>query len=296
MTTAAEIPEPARVPALPSVVIGGQCIHAVSETEAIGHILSRLAEGQGGWVITPNLDHLRRCRVDRVFAGYYRQASLIVADGMPLVWAAKLQGTPLPQRVAGSSLIWTLSAAAAGRVRSIFLLGGDPGTAEAAGQILTARYPELKVAGTACPAYGFEKDSEQLAQLRQQLAASQADIVYVALGSPKQEQVIALLRDALPQAWWLGVGISFSFVAGKVKRAPRWMQRLGLEWVHRLIQEPRRLARRYLVDGLPFALVLMGGALMKRIRSTKRRDGADRQTGTTEYTEDTERRETPASQ
>ena len=119
------------------------------------------------------------------------------------------------------------------------------------------RYPGLKVAGTYCPPVGFEQSKRIMGELRDALAASGADIVYVALGSPKQERLIALLRTALPSAWWLGVGNSFSFLCGHVRRAPRWMQRVGLEWLHRLCQEPRRLFRRYIIVGVPFGMRLM---------------------------------------
>ena len=109
-----------------------------------------------------------------------------------------------------------------------------------------------------------------MAEIRRQLIASRADIVYVGLGSPKQERVIEQFKHLLPRAWWLGVGISFSFLCGEVRRAPRWMQRCGLEWTHRLWQEPGRLAKRYLIDDLPFALRLFAGALRVRLtRSAK---------------------------
>ena len=97
--------------------------------------------------------------------------------------------------------------------------------------------------------------------------AANPDIIYVALGSPKQEWLIGQLRGYLPRAWWLGIGISFSFLSGHVKRAPMWMQRAGLEWLHRLCQEPRRLARRYLVQGLPFAALLFASAIKNRFRT-----------------------------
>ena len=256
-------------PPLPTVTLRGLAVHRVTQNEAVGFIVDELQAGRGGWVITPNLDHLRRCAHDPAFAGFFAQASLILADGMPLVWASRLQGTPLPQRVAGSSLIWTLSAAAAKENRSIFMLGGDPGTAEAAGQILAIRYPGLRIGGFTCPPVGFERDPLQMQSLRQQLIAAAPDIVFVALGSPKQECLIAALQADLPRAWWLGVGISFSFVCGTVRRAPRWMQGCGLEWVHRLIQEPRRLARRYLVEDLPFAFILFAAATAVRLRRHK---------------------------
>jgi N-acetylglucosaminyldiphosphoundecaprenol N-acetyl-beta-D-mannosaminyltransferase len=230
-----------------------------------------LAAGRGGWVVTPNLDHLRRLAADRKLRALYAHATLVVPDGMPLIWAAKLQGTPLPERVAGSSLITTLSAAAAENGRSIFLLGGDPGTAEGAAKVLQRNFPGISIAGADCPPLGFEKDQAHLDRVIALLQKARPDIVYVALGSPKQEWLIGQLKGYLPRAWWLGIGISFSFVSGQVRRAPEWMQRAGLEWVHRLCQEPRRLAKRYLVHGVPFAGSLLTSALVHRMQSTWRK-------------------------
>jgi N-acetylglucosaminyldiphosphoundecaprenol N-acetyl-beta-D-mannosaminyltransferase len=247
---------------LPTVELRGVRVHAVSEADAIRHILTEIEAARGGMVVTPNLDHLHRCLHDIAFAAIVSEAELVLADGMPLVWAARLQGTPLPQRVAGSNLITSLSEAAATAGRSVFLLGGSPGTAEGAASVLSAKFPNLRVAGTLCPPVGFENDAANMAEIVQALAAAKPDIVFVALGSPKQERLIVKLRPLLPQAWWLGVGISFSFLCGDVRRAPLWMQKTGLEWLHRLVQEPRRLFRRYVVVGIPFAFSLLGKATM----------------------------------
>src|SRR5204862_2711509 len=119
--------------------------------QCINRIVRHSSAGRGGVVVTPNLDFLRRCSRDADFADIVAEADLVVADGMPLVWASKLQRTPLPQRVAGSDLISSLSAAAAQRGRSIFLLGGAPGTAEAAAKVLLEAQPTLKIAGVYCP-------------------------------------------------------------------------------------------------------------------------------------------------
>ena len=249
---------------LPTVTIRGQRFHALTEAEVIEHILRELSAGRGGWVITPNVDHLRRLCTDASLRALYQRADLIVADGMPLIWASRLLGTPLPQRVAGSSLLSSLSEAAAARHRSIFLLGGDEGTAEASAKLLKERYPNLEISGVCCPRTGFEKDAVALDSLTQDLLKARPDIVYVALGSPKQEWLIDMLRQKLPRAWWLGIGISFSLLSGRLRRAPRWMQHVGLEWLHRLFQEPKRLARRYLMHGLPFALGLLASAPFER--------------------------------
>ena len=251
---------------LPAVWVGGVRIHALTEAQCVDHILRQLDAGCGGWVVTANLDHLRLISRQPEYAGLCALASLTVADGMPLVWASYLQGTPLPERVAGSSLLWSLTAAAARQGRAIFLLGGSPGTADAAASVLRQRYPALHVAGTHCPAPGFEKDPQNIAHLTARLSRAAPDIVYVGLGKPKQDLLINQLRARLPRAWFVGVGISFSFVCGAVLRAPVWMQHLGLEWLHRLAQEPRRLGTRYLVHGLPFAAGLLSGAAIQRLR------------------------------
>ncbi|MFT3785624.1 MAG: WecB/TagA/CpsF family glycosyltransferase [Tepidisphaeraceae bacterium] len=251
---------------LPVVRLTGVDLHSVTEQQAIDHILNELNHGYGGVVVTPNLDHLRRCRSDMNFAALVSETELVVPDGMPLIWASRLQGTPLPQRVAGSDLILSLSGAAAKAGRSIYLLGGAPGTAEGAAEVLRSRYPGIKVVGTYCPPMGFDSDSTQMAKIVDSLQQAKPDIVFVALGSPKQEFLIERIRTTLPQAWWLGVGVSFSFLTGHVQRAPRWVQKIGMEWVHRLVQEPKRLFKRYVMQGLPFACVMVADALFGRVR------------------------------
>jgi N-acetylglucosaminyldiphosphoundecaprenol N-acetyl-beta-D-mannosaminyltransferase len=258
---------------LPAIELYGVRIHALRSAEVIEHVLAELAAGRGGWIVTPNLDHLRRLVHEPDFRALCAQADLAVADGMPLVWASRLQRTPLPERVAGSDLIHTLSAAAGVRRSArVFFLGGEPGAAEAAARILAERCPGLVVAGISVPPPGFERSSQNWDALARELTAARPDIVYVALGSPKQEQAIERLRACAPRAWWLGIGISFSFVSGEVRRAPRWVQRLGLEWLHRVAQEPRRLARRYFVQGLPFALALFAHSARRGLGASAARE------------------------
>ncbi len=255
------VPPPAD---LPVIQLRGLPLHALKQEQCVAYIHAALDRGRGGWVVTPNLDFMRRLDHDQAFFRLCGRADLIVADGMPLVWASRLQGTPLPQRVAGSDLILSLSREAGRRHRSVYLLGGAEGTAQRAARVLRDRCPGLVLAGCACPTMLRGDDPEPLTRVIQDLERARPDIVFVALGSPKQEHLIDALHHLLPTTWWVGVGISFSFLCGEVRRAPRWMQRGGLEWVHRLGQEPGRLARRYLVQGLPFALVLLAGALWAR--------------------------------
>jgi N-acetylglucosaminyldiphosphoundecaprenol N-acetyl-beta-D-mannosaminyltransferase len=243
----------------------GMQIDDVTEHDVVSTIGHCLSEGRGGWVITPNLEHLRRYRKDEALKEFFERADLVLADGMPLVWASKLKGTPLPARVAGSDLIWSLSMEAARRGCSIFVLGGTRAAGWEAARRLQERCRGLRIAGTVYPPLGFDSDPEAMDQIIECLAVHRPDIVYVGLGFPKQERLIAILRERFPQTWFLGIGISIRFVGGDIARAPHWMQRLGLEWIHRLAQEPRRLAKRYLVYGLPFAARLLAHGALSRM-------------------------------
>ncbi len=251
---------------LPTVDLMGLRFAAISEQQAIEHLLAQLEGGQGGWVCPVNLDVLRQWHGSSDVRGLVAGADLVVADGMPLIWASVLQGTPLPERVAGSTMTLTLTAAAARVGASVFLLGGNPGTAERAAHELIERAPGMCLAGTLCPPFGFERDERWLGHIRETLVEAEPDLVFVGLGFPKQERLIAELRALLPSAWFISCGISFSFVAGDVQRAPRMLQRFGLEWLHRLLQEPRRLYRRYLLDGIPFLVWLLSSSLAARGR------------------------------
>ncbi len=217
--------------------------------------------------MTPNIDICRKARNDPAALGLVQSASLIVPDGMPLLWAAKINGEPLVERVTGSSLIFTLTDAAAQTGLSIYFLGGSPGIPEAAAENLSRRCPSLKVVGTDAPMVGFDKSAAEVAAVCARVRDAAPNIVYVGLGFPKQEQLISQLIQVLPTAWFIGCGGAIPIAAGAVPRAPVWMQRSGLEWAHRLMREPRRLFRRYLVDGLPFTSGLLITAATKRVTS-----------------------------
>jgi len=244
----------------------GVAVDCLTESQAVDLLAIQSKQGMGSFVVTVNLDHLRRCRKDPEYRNLVSEADVVVADGMPLVWASRMQGgNQIPERVAGSTMMFSLCDRAAEDGLSIFLLGGYPeGVAQEAGEALVVRYPGLKIAGTYCPPFGFEHDTDMMEEISAMLRSASPDIVYVALGSPKQEVLIRTMRGVLPQAIWIGIGISLSFATGEVQRAPVLLQRLGLEWLHRLFQEPKRLFRRYIVDGIPFAAFLFLDALWKR--------------------------------
>lgn len=253
----------------PRIDLQGIPFDAITESQTCARIVDALNRKQGGYVVTVNLDHLLRCRRFPRYKSLVRQADLVVADGMPLIWASRLQGSPLPERVAGSTLCVSLARSLAENGKSLFLLGGNPGVAEQAAYVLKERHPSLRIAGTYFPEFGFEKDPRKFETIRQLLQGSKPDMVYVSLGSPKQEELIDRLREDFPRMWWMGVGISLSFIAGDVERAPLWVQRLGLEWMHRLAQEPKRLAKRYLIDGIPFAIQLLISSALRGFRRAR---------------------------
>jgi N-acetylglucosaminyldiphosphoundecaprenol N-acetyl-beta-D-mannosaminyltransferase len=258
------------IEAFDRVHLDGTGFDRITESEVVAVVRDALAFGRGGRIITPNIDILRQAQVDDRVRAHLDGADLIVADGMPLVWASKLSGTPLPERVAGSSLIWSLSEGLGRDGRSIFVVGGTAAAdsvtdgATRAADRLAAECPGLRIAGTLCPEYGFEHDERAYAEFCAKVADAQPDMVFVGLGFPKQEDVITRLRADLPQAWFIGCGAAVNFVAGDVDRAPRWMQRTGLEWAHRLGTEPKRLASRYLRHDAPYALRLLAGSAARR--------------------------------
>ena len=258
------------IEAFDRVELDGTGIDRITEAEVVAVVRDALAHGRGGRILTPNIDILRRAQRDEETRRFLADADLIVADGMPLVWASRLGGRPLPERVAGSSLIWSLSEGLGRDGRSVFVIGGAPAAEEVsdgatrAADRLAAACPGLRVAGTLCPAYGFDQDPGAYADFCAKVAGAEPDLVFVGLGFPKQEQVITRLRSDLPHAWFIGCGAAVNFVAGDVDRAPRWMQRTGLEWAHRLGTEPRRLAGRYLRHDAPYTLRLLAQAPVQR--------------------------------
>lgn len=241
-------------------------LDAMSAAEVVDRVLSGLDSGRGGWIAPVNVDVLRQATRHPSYRWLLQSATLTVADGAPLLWAAWLAGTPLPGRVAGSDLIFSLSEAAAGQGHSVFLLGGAEGVPQRAAARLSQQFDGLKVVGAYAPPVGFEHSGEGLAEVRRRLLDAAPALIFVGLGFPKQERLIQQLRLDLPRSWFLACGAAIPFAAGELVRAPRWMQRVGLEWSHRLLREPRRLAHRYLVQDLPYATHLLSQAAGTRLR------------------------------
>jgi N-acetylglucosaminyldiphosphoundecaprenol N-acetyl-beta-D-mannosaminyltransferase len=212
--------------------------------ETIAAVARLIEAGRPAYFITANTHYAMLTAKDAGLRAINMGAAFIVADGAPLVWASRWQGSPLPERVAGSDLIFELSAAAAKRGYRLFFLGGAQGVAEEAAQRLGELYPGLQVVGTECPPFR-ELTEEEQDTLIARIRSTRPDILFVAFGQPKGERWIDrhLVKLGVPVS--VQVGASLDFAAGRVRRAPRWLQKAGLEWAFRLGLEPARLFPRY---------------------------------------------------
>lgn len=245
--------------------VGNLWVDPLTERQAVDIVRAAWAERRGGSIFTVNVDIMRATTRRPALADLVASGSLVVADGMPLVWAARASGNALPERVAGSSLIFSLSEAAAADGRSVFILGGAEGVPDSAAAALRSRWRDLRIVGVDSPPFGFDQTGEGLSRTLATVAAADPDLVFVGLGFPRQERLIERLRPTLPHAWFLGCGGAIPMAAGVVSRASPLVQRAGLEWAHRLLLEPRRLARRYLRDDLPFAVALLAKSTVHRL-------------------------------
>jgi N-acetylglucosaminyldiphosphoundecaprenol N-acetyl-beta-D-mannosaminyltransferase len=240
------------------VTIAGVDIDRYTFDESVDVILNHvLSNGSPEYVVTPNAQHIVDLQRDAEFQRIYRKAFLVVPDGVPLLWAAKFLQDPLRGRVNGTDLFERLAEVAAQHRLKVFLMGGRPGAADRAATVLQNRHPGLQITGTYCPPFGFEKDPAELQRISDAVRDAAPDILFVGLGAPKQEKWIEQNYQALGVPVSLGIGVSFEFVAGMVQRAPKFMQKTGLEWFFRLLMEPRRLWKRYVVGNTVFLLMVL---------------------------------------
>lgn len=229
----------------------GTGVSAVSLAQARDLIVSRAAGRAGGYVCCATAYNVQLARDLPELRAAYNRSFLTTPDGMPLVWLARHHGHRDATRVYGPDVM--LAVCDAGRDAGLrhFFFGGADGVAPELAARLRERYPGLQVAGTHTPPFRT-LTPEELAELRGQVAAAGAHVVWVGLSSPKQELFMAQHAESLGGAVLLGVGAAFDFHSGRVRQAPRWMQRSGLEWLHRLGTEPGRLWRRYLIQNPRF--------------------------------------------
>jgi len=234
------------------VLIGSVLIDNVDWPEAIRRVEELIREDCQAFVTTPNVDHVVTAESDDLFRTIYRQADLVLADGVPIIWASKFLGTPIKEKISGSDFLVRFCPVAAEKGYRLFFLGGMPTAAEISADILTRKYPGLKVVGVSCPPIGFHEDHESNARVLEEITKAAPDIVFVGLGAPKQEKWIFRNKESYRAPVSFTVGASFDFVAGITARAPLLMQEIGLEWFWRLLKEPRKLWKRYLIKDMKF--------------------------------------------
>lgn len=218
--------------------------------EALEIIDALIQENKNAYVVTPNVDHIVQLETNKELQDVYANASLILTDGKPLLWIAKWYGTPIKEKISGSDLFPLLCDMAAKKGYSMFFLGAAEGVAAKAADNLMNKYKGLQVIGTYSPPYGFENDSSEMNKIDAMIKKARPDILIVGLGCPKQEKFIYNNYKKLGVPISLGLGASFDFEAGNIKRAPKWMANHGLEWLFRITQDPKRLMKRYLINDM----------------------------------------------
>ena len=216
--------------------------------ETLDEIDKLILKNDKSYVVTPNVDHIVMLETDVELKNIYRDATLILADGKPLLWISKWYKTPIKEKISGSDLFPLLCEMAAKKGYSMFFLGAAEGVAAKAAENLKKKYNGLEIVGTYSPPYGFEKDEIESEKIIDMVKEAHPDILILGLGSPKQEKFVYHYCKDLGVPISLGLGASLDFEAGNIRRAPKWMSNHGLEWLYRLIKEPKRMFKRYIID------------------------------------------------
>jgi N-acetylglucosaminyldiphosphoundecaprenol N-acetyl-beta-D-mannosaminyltransferase len=238
----------------PRITMMGCQIDNLSMAETLEKIDGFVRSGKPHQHVVVNVDKLVKASRDEGLRAIINDCALVNADGMPVVWASRLLGKPLKERVAGIDLFEALMARAAGCGWRVFLLGAREEVVQAVRELYQRRYAQLAIAGCR---HGYWDGEQEEAAVAEQVRASGADILFVAISSPKKEQFLGRWQEAMRIPFAMGVGGTFDVAIGKVTRAPRWMQQAGLEWFYRFLQEPRRMFRRYFIDDMAFVWLLL---------------------------------------
>jgi len=250
------------------VAILGVPFHQLTIDDAVERIETMVASGRSHYVVTPNVDFLVKVQRDNSLRRILVDADLVLCDGKPIVWASRWLGESLPGRVAGSDLIPRLIQLAADRGWRIFLLGGAPAVTSEAARRMAAAYPSLPEVAHYSPPYA-PLDKIDNGEIARRVREARPHIMLVCFGCPKQEMWISKHCSAIGIPVMIGAGATVDFLAGTMARAPLWMRRSGTEWIFRLAQEPRRLARRYADDLLHFFPAILRQRWRQRHASAK---------------------------
>jgi N-acetylglucosaminyldiphosphoundecaprenol N-acetyl-beta-D-mannosaminyltransferase len=245
----------------PSITMMGCRIDNLSMEETLGRIEEFIRSGKPHQHVVVNVDKLVKASRDEELRRIINACALVNVDGMPVVWASRLLGKPLRERVAGVDLFEALMRRASERGWRVFLLGARAEVVAGVAETYRRRYPALVIAGWRD---GYWQGEAEEARVAEQVSASEADLLFVAIGSPKKEQFLGRWQETMRIPFAMGVGGTFDVAIGRVKRAPRWMQRAGLEWFYRFLQEPRRMFHRYFIEDMAFIWLLIKEAAHMR--------------------------------
>lgn len=219
-------------------------------SEALDAIESLVDSGKKSYVLAINVDVVIKIEEDRYLNEIADNADIVLVDGKPLVWIADYYNMPVKEKVSGSDLVPLLCARAVEKQYSIYIIGGKEGIAQKAKEHLEKIYPGISIVGTYSPPFGFEKDEAELNKINQQITKVRPDIVIACFGCPKQEKWVYENYTKYDAKVSVCAGATVDFLAGNISRAPKWMSDNGLEWFYRLLQEPKRMFKRYLIDDL----------------------------------------------
>ncbi|MCI0440613.1 MAG: WecB/TagA/CpsF family glycosyltransferase [Chloroflexi bacterium] len=248
-----------------TVTILGARLDRASMSEIMARLDGFVQEATPHHGVTVNLQFISEARKDPSFASILNNADLAVADGKPLLWISRILGAPIASRITGHDLLEECAALSQRKGYSMFLLGGSEGSAAQAVSKLRETYPGLRVEGSEHGKFSRSGEPERKDELVRMVREFRPDFLMVALGCPKQEFFIRRYMHELNVPVCIGIGGTLDVFTGRLKRAPRWMQRAGLEWVYRLQQEPKRLWKRYILGDLPTTLRALASALMTRV-------------------------------
>lgn len=258
-------------PPAPTVALFGLEFQTLGFDAAVEAIAQAALRRERGLVITPNVDHIVSLTQRPELLPIYRSARFVFADGMPVIWASRfIRGKALPGRVTGADLLPALCARAATLDLRVGFVGGPPGIAARAAEVMRGRHPGLQVVAVHCPPFGFETHPQQTQDIIELCREARPDILFFGVGAPKQEIWSHTHLGQLEVGMVLCIGAALDFAAGTLQRAPRWMQRSGLEWLWRMAQDPKRLVKRYLVRDTAF-LGIAAREILMELRPTPQR-------------------------
>lgn len=223
-------------------------VNSLTMDETIGAIEAWIQNRQKAYVVAVNVDVIMKIEEDAYLKQITDEADMVLVDGKPLIWIANLHKRPVKEKISGSDLVPRLCRTAAQKGYSLFILGGRDGIADQAADRLREKYPDIRVVGVYAPPFGFEEDPAELERINSMISDAKPDLLITCFGCPKQEKFIYENRNKYDATVSVCAGATVDFLAGNVKRAPKWMSDHGLEWLFRFSQEPKRLFKRYFID------------------------------------------------